>query len=66
MITVVTENDERTFRASTWTINDDQLLTIGADTEIVAQYATGGWQYVLQADSEVRPEQPDHNPQDSH
>ena len=53
MITVVTENDERSFNAATWTVADDKTLTIGVGAKIVAEYAPGGWQYVLQADSEV-------------
>ena len=53
MITVVTENDERSFNATMWTAADDKTLTISDGLKLVAEYAPGGWQYVIQADSEV-------------
>jgi hypothetical protein len=55
MITVVTENDERTFNAASWVISADQTLSVFADAAdgAVAEYAPGGWQYVLRTDSEV-------------
>ncbi len=54
-ITVVTENDERTFNADNWNVANDKTLTIGdsGSKEIVAEYAPGGWQYVLRPDSEI-------------
>ena len=53
MITVVTENDERTFNANGWTVDNDKTLTVGTPTAVVAEYSPGRWWYVLQAGSEV-------------
>ena len=54
MITVVTENDERTFSATSWVISADKTLSIFGDADsAVAEYAPGSWEYVLLAGSEV-------------
>jgi hypothetical protein len=54
MITVVTENDERTFDAASWVIAADNTLSVFGDVNLViAEYSPGGWQYVLRTDSEV-------------
>jgi hypothetical protein len=53
-ITVVTENDERTFNATSWVISADKTLSVYGEADgAVAEYSPGGWQYVLQTDSEV-------------
>jgi hypothetical protein len=52
-ITVVTKNDKRTYKAEGWTVGQDQTLNILDGSNVVAEYAPGGWEYVLQADSET-------------
>ena len=47
MITVTTENAERTYRADSWITAPDKTLSVFDGEKLVAEYLPGGWQYVL-------------------
>ena len=53
MITVTTENAERTYRADRWQVDSDLALTLHQDTRRVASYAPNAWESVHCPDADL-------------